>query len=101
MNKTELITKLAKKTGLTQAKAAEAVDAIFNATRPHRDRTGRRPQGHAAGFGGFFRPQALGSVGPQPGHGATIQDPLSSVPGFQGREDPQGKGSQVGLRFPA
>jgi len=31
MNKTELITKLAKKTGLTQAKAAEAVDAIFNA----------------------------------------------------------------------
>lgn len=31
MNKSELITKLAKKAGLTQAKAGEAVDAIFNA----------------------------------------------------------------------
>jgi len=33
MNKSELAVKLAKKIGLTQAKAAEVVDAIFNATR--------------------------------------------------------------------
>ncbi len=31
MNKTELAAKLAKKVGLTQVKAAEVVDAIFNA----------------------------------------------------------------------
>jgi DNA-binding protein HU-beta len=33
MNKSELATKLAKKVGLTQAKAAEVVDAIFNASK--------------------------------------------------------------------
>jgi len=33
MNKSELAVKLAKKVGLTQAKAAEVVDAIFNANK--------------------------------------------------------------------
>jgi DNA-binding protein HU-beta len=33
MNKSEMITKLAKKAGLTQTKAAEAVDALFNANK--------------------------------------------------------------------
>lgn len=33
MNKSELAVKLAKKTGLTQAKSAEVVDTIFNANK--------------------------------------------------------------------
>ncbi len=33
MNKSELAVKLAKKTGLTQAKAADVVDQIFNANK--------------------------------------------------------------------
>jgi DNA-binding protein HU-beta len=33
MNKSELAVKLAKKTGLTQAKSAEVVDIIFNANK--------------------------------------------------------------------
>jgi DNA-binding protein HU-beta len=33
MNKSELAMKLAKKVGMTQAKAAEVVDAIFNANK--------------------------------------------------------------------
>ena len=33
MNKSELAVKLAKKVGLTQAKAAEVVDSIFNANK--------------------------------------------------------------------
>jgi len=33
MNKSEMAVKLAKKTGLTQAKAAEVVDSIFNANK--------------------------------------------------------------------
>ncbi|MGE5236146.1 MAG: HU family DNA-binding protein [Acidobacteriota bacterium] len=33
MNKSELAVKLAKKTGLTQAKSAEVVDVVFNANK--------------------------------------------------------------------
>jgi DNA-binding protein HU-beta len=33
MNKSELAVKLAKKVGVTQAKAAEVVDAVFNANK--------------------------------------------------------------------
>ena len=33
MNKAELIAKLASKTDITQVKAGEAIDAIFNATK--------------------------------------------------------------------
>jgi DNA-binding protein HU-beta len=84
MNKTELITKLAKKTGLTQAKAAEAVDALFNANKGlivaelagHRKVT-------LPGFGGFSVRKRAARHGRNPATGATIKIPSRSYPAFK------------------
>jgi DNA-binding protein HU-beta len=84
MNKTELITKLAKKTGLTQAKAAVAVDALFNANKGliavelHAGRKVTLP-----GFGGFTVRKRAARQGRNPATGAAIRIPARSYPAFK------------------
>jgi DNA-binding protein HU-beta len=84
MNKTELITKLAKKTGLTQAKAGEAVDALFNAKKgliAQELGAGRRVT--LPGFGGFTVRKRAARQGRNPATGATIRIPSRAYPAFK------------------
>ena len=84
MNKTEMITKLAKKTGMTQAKAAEAIDALFNASRgliAVELTAGRRVT--LPGFGGFTVRKRGPREGRNPATGAPIKIPGRSYPAFK------------------
>jgi len=84
MNKTELITKLAKKASLTQAKAAEAVDALFNASRgliAVELAGGRKVT--LPGFGGFSVRRRSARQGRNPATGATIRIPSRAYPAFK------------------
>lgn len=84
MNKTELITKLAKKAGLTQAKAAEAVDALFNANKgliAVELGAGRRVT--LPGFGGFSVRKRAARQGRNPATGAAIKIPARHYPAFK------------------
>lgn len=84
MNKTELITKLAKKTGLTQAKAAEAVDAIFNA---HKGLIVAELAGGKKvtlpGFGSFSVRKRASREGRNPATGEKIKIPARKYPAFK------------------
>ena len=84
MNKTELITKLAKKTGLTQAKAAEAVDAIFNA---HKGLIVAELAGGKKvtlpGFGSFSVRKRASREGRNPATGRKITIPARKYPAFK------------------
>ncbi len=78
MNKTEMAVKLAKKTGLSQGKAAEVVDALFSA----QPRTGIIATALDAGekvtipgFGTFATRQRAARQGRNPATGATITIP--------------------------
>ena len=96
MNKTELITKLAKKTDLTHAKAAEAVDAIFNAKKGLIvDELAKGKKVTLPGFGSFSIRKRASRLGRNPATGAAIKIPLAQVPGLQGRQDPAREGRQV------
>jgi len=84
MNKTELITKLAKKTGLTQAKAAVAVDALFNANKgliAVELRAGKKVT--LPGFGGFTIRKRAARQGRNPATGAPIRIPARNYPAFK------------------
>ena len=85
MNKTELITKLAKKTGLTQAKAAEAVDAVFNANKGLiAVELGAGRKVTLPGFGSFSVAQARRRAqGRNPATGKTITIPARKYPAFK------------------
>lgn len=84
MNKTELITKLAKKAGLTQGKAAEAVDALFNgnkgliAAELSASRKVTLP-----GFGSFDVRKRAARKGRNPASGKQISIPARKYPGFK------------------
>jgi DNA-binding protein HU-beta len=75
MNKTEMADRLAKKTGLTQAKAAEVIDCIFS-TKPGEGiiavelDAGREVA--IAGFGKFDTRSRSARTGRNPATGATI-----------------------------
>ena len=85
MNKTEMAKKLAKKTDLTQAKAAEVVDAIFS-TEPGEGiiavelDAGRKVS--ISGFG-IFETRRKARQGRNPATGATIQIPAATVAAFK------------------
>jgi DNA-binding protein HU-beta len=84
MNKTEMITKLAKKAGLTQAKAGEAIDALFNASKgliAVELAAGRRVT--LPGFGGFTVRKRGPRQGRNPATGAAIKIPGRSYPAFK------------------
>jgi len=84
MNKTELITKLAKKTGLTQAKAAEAVDAVFNANKGLiAVELGAGRKVTLPGFGGFSVRKRAARQGRNPATGVAIKIPAKKVVKFR------------------
>ncbi len=86
MNKTELAQKLARKTGLTQARAAEAVDAIFS-TEPGGGiiavelDAGRKVT--ITGFGTFDTKSRAARTGRNPATGATIFIPARTYATFK------------------
>lgn len=84
MNKTELIVKLAKKAQITQVKAAEAVDAIFNAHKgiiASEMAAGRRVT--LPGFGSFLVRKRAARDGRNPATGASIKIPARAYPAFK------------------
>lgn len=85
MNKTELIEKVAKKTGLTLKDSRAAVDAIFS-TAPKEGiiatelSAGRRVQ--ITGFGTFMTRRRKKRKGRNPQTGETITIPATKFPAF-------------------
>lgn len=86
MNKTEMVQKLAKKTGLTQAKATEVVDSIFS-SEPGEGiiaielDAGRKIR--ISGFGTFETRQRAGRSGRNPATGETIWIEAKKYPVFK------------------
>ncbi len=84
MNKSELAVKLAKKAGLTQAKAAEVVDSIFNANKGiiavELD-AGRKVT--LPGFGTFATRSRSAREGRNPASGRTIKIPARKYATFK------------------
>ena len=84
MNKSELVTKLAKKSGLTQAKAAAAIDAIFNGGKgliAAELAAGRKVT--LPGFGGFTARKRAARKGRNPATGKAISIPARKYPAFK------------------
>jgi len=84
VNKTELIVKLAKKAQVTQVKAAEAVDAIFNAHKgiiAAELAAGRKVT--LPGFGSFLARKRAAREGRNPATGKAIKVPARSYPAFK------------------
>ncbi|MFN3413559.1 MAG: HU family DNA-binding protein [Thermoanaerobaculum sp.] len=84
MNKSELALKLAKKVGLTQAKAAEVVDAIFSPQKGivavELD-AGRKVT--IPGFGTFSTRKRAARQGRNPATGKQITIPARKYPAFK------------------
>lgn len=86
MNKTELAEKLAKTAGLSQAKAAEVINAIFS-TEARKGiiatelDAGRKVQ--ITGFGTFETRKRSARKGVNPGTGATITIPARTYAAFK------------------
>jgi len=84
--------KLAKKVGLTHAKAADVVDAIFNA---HKGIVavelvaGRKVT--VPGFGTYADAEAVVAAGPQPGHWEDDHHLGPQVRHVQGRQNTEGE----------
>ncbi|HXV13904.1 MAG: HU family DNA-binding protein [Candidatus Latescibacteria bacterium] len=85
MNKTELIERVAQKTGLTMKDAKNVVDAIFS-TQPKNGiianelKSGRKVQ--ITGFGTFQIRRRKKREGRNPQTGATIEIPATKFPAF-------------------
>jgi nucleoid DNA-binding protein len=85
MNKTELIERVAQKTGLTMKDAKNVVDAIFS-TQPKNGiianelKSGRKVQ--ITGFGTFQIRKRKKREGRNPQTGATIEIPATKFPAF-------------------
>jgi nucleoid DNA-binding protein len=85
MNKTELIERLAQKTGLTMKDAKNVVDAIFSTTPKNgiianELKSGRKVQ--ITGFGTFQIRKRKKREGRNPQTGATIEIPATKFPAF-------------------
>ena len=85
MNKTEMIEKLASKTGLTRKDAASAIDAVFGT-----DRTGilaselmKGKKITITGFGSFEVRKRKGRMGRNPQTGDEIKIAASKFPSFR------------------
>ena len=86
MNKTEMAKKLAKKTDLTQAKAAEVVDAIFSTEAGEGIVAVELDAGRKvsiSGFGIFETRRRKARQGRNPATGETIQIAAATVPAFK------------------
>lgn len=85
MNKTELIERVAQKTGLTMKDAKNVVDAIFstipkNGIIANELKSGRKVQ--ITGFGTFQIRKRKKREGRNPQTGATIEIPATKFPAF-------------------
>ena len=80
MNKAELVTKVAEKTGLSKKEAEKAVVAVFDSIQATL-KAGDRVQ--LVGFGTFEIRERGARAGRNPRSGATIQIPASKVPAFK------------------
>ena len=86
MNKTEMVAALARKTEITQAKAAEVVDAIFSTVPGQGLIAGELQGGGEVSIGGFgkFETRERGArTGRNPATGATIQIAAKRAPAFK------------------
>ncbi len=86
MNKTELAQKLARKTGLTQARAAEVVDAIFSTDTGEGIIAVELDAGRKVtitGFGTFDTKSRAARTGRNPATGATIFIPARKYATFK------------------
>ncbi|HCV00832.1 MAG: DNA-binding protein [Dehalococcoidia bacterium] len=86
MNKTEMVAALARRTDITQAKAAEVVEAIFS-TVPGQGLIADELQGGGevaiGGFGKFEIRERGARTGRNPATGATIQIAAKRAPAFK------------------
>lgn len=80
MNKGELTKEVARAAGLTQADAAKAVDAVFDAIS---DSLRRRDQVAIAGFGTFQAKTRAAREGRNPATGATIKIEEKTLASFK------------------
>ncbi len=86
MNKTELAQKLAKKTGLSQAQAAEVVDTIFSSKSGEGIIAVELDAGRKvsiSGFGTFETRRRGARAGRNPATGETIQIAAKTYPAFK------------------
>ena len=86
MNKTEMVAALARKTEITQNKAAEVVDAIFSTVPGQGLIAGELQGGGEVSIGGFgkFETRERGArTGRNPATGATIQIAAKRSPAFK------------------
>ncbi len=86
MNKTEMVAALARRTEITQSKAAEVVDAIFS-TVPGQGLIANELQGGGevsiGGFGKFEIRMRDARMGRNPATGATIEIAAKRAPAFR------------------
>ncbi len=86
MNKTEMVAALARKTEITQSKAAEVVDAIFSTVPGQGLIAGELQGGGEVSIGGFgkFETRERGArMGRNPATGATIEIAAKRAPAFK------------------
>lgn len=86
MNKTELIDKLAKQTGLTKVQAAEAVNALFDTTPGNGIIAVELDAGRSVsvpGFGTFDTAHRKAREGRNPKTGAALKIAARTVPVFR------------------
>ena len=86
MNKTEMVAALARRTEITQAKAAEVVDALFSTVPGQGLIAGELQNGGEVSIGGFgkFETRERGArMGRNPATGATIQIAAKRSPAFK------------------
>ncbi len=80
MNKNELISSVAERTGLSKSDTASAVDSVFDAIT---DALTGGDEVRLVGFGTFSVAQRQASTGRNPRTGETIQIPASKQPKFK------------------
>ena len=86
MNKTEMVAALARKTEITQSKAAEVVEAIFSTVPGQGLIAGELQSGGEVSIGGFgkFETRERGArMGRNPATGATIEIAAKRAPAFK------------------
>ncbi len=87
MNKSELISAVADKSGLNKAQSAKSIDAIIGTITNELSSDGRVV---IPGFGSFVVRNRAARTGRNPQTGATIQIAASSVPAFKAGKNLKG-----------
>ncbi len=83
MNKSEMAKKLAQRTGLTQAAAADVLDNVFGSGGIIADHLGDGGRVAIGGFGSFEVRRREARTGRNPRTGETISVPARNYPAFK------------------